>query len=145
MYICFPRVDSTGDLCRGTTAFSSSVLIQLTKLQKEKSRPGQASLEVIQAMLFNCIGLFHSGNERDKSSALSSFGDLITLVNTTQLLALQKTHIDGASQDAAWICWMQDEVKRRTGYCIWVSLSNKIGYSLPDDTAAFGLYSCLLL
>jgi hypothetical protein len=114
-------------------------------LQKEKSRPGRVSLEAIQAMLFNCIGLFHSRNERDKSSALSSFSDLATLMNASQLLAPHQTRHDGVSQDADWICWVQDEVKRRTGYSIWVSMSEIIGCSFPDDTPAFGLYSCLLL
>ncbi|CAI7664807.1 unnamed protein product [Penicillium glandicola] len=89
-------------------------------LEKEKSRPGQASLEILQAMLFNCIGLLHSRSEREKASALSTFSDLVTLMKTAQLLKPMRTKFNEASQDAAWASWIQDEIRRRTGYCIWL-------------------------
>ncbi|KAJ5456687.1 hypothetical protein N7530_011961 [Penicillium desertorum] len=89
-------------------------------LEKEKSGPGQASLEILQAMLFNCIGLLHSRSEREKASALSTFGDLVTLMKTSRLLTPMRTKFNEASQDAAWTSWVQDEVRRRTGYCIWL-------------------------
>jgi hypothetical protein len=73
-------------------------------------------------MLFNCIGLLHSRSEREKASALSTFGDLVTLMKSSRLLAPTRTKPNEASQDAAWASWIQDEVRRRTGYCIWVSL-----------------------
>lgn len=72
-------------------------------------------------MLFNCIGLLHSRSEREKASALSTFGDLVTLMKTSRLLTPVRTKFNEASQDAAWTSWIQDEVRRRTGYCIWVS------------------------
>lgn len=93
--------------------------------QKEKSRPGQASLEVLQAMLFNCIGLLHSRSEREKVLALSTFGDLVALMKSSRLLTPMRTKFNEASQDAAWASWIQDEVRRRTGYCIWVSFVGK--------------------
>lgn len=92
-------------------------------MQKEKSCSGHASLEVMQAMLFNCIGLFHSQDERDKRSALGTFGELVSLSNNACLLAAREIRLGGASEDADWISWVQDETRRRTAYCIWVSLS----------------------
>jgi hypothetical protein len=94
--------------------------------QKEKSRHGLASLDLLQAMLFNCIGLLHSRYERDKISALSAFGDLVTLMKRDRLLEPIPVNFSGASQEVAWISWIQDEVRRRTGYCIWVSLAVEI-------------------
>ncbi|KXG47409.1 Transcription factor [Penicillium griseofulvum] len=112
-------------------------------LEKEKSRPGQASLEMLQAMLFNCIGLFHSRTEREKASALSTFGDLVTLMKASRLLAPMRTKPNEASQDAAWVSWIQDEARRRTGYCIWLVdctlayyFDNRPLLSLDDGQAA---------
>ena len=104
-------------------SLSPFIAFQLIVLhyQKEKSPPGQASLEILQAMLFNCIGLLHSESEREKASALSTFGDLVTLMRTSRLLTPMRRKLNEASQDAAWTSWIQDEVRRRTGYCIWVS------------------------
>lgn len=93
-------------------------------LQKERSRTAHC-LGVIQAMLFNCIGFLHSRNERDKHSALSSFGELISLANTSCLLVPRGTPFERTSQDLDWTFWIQDEVRRRTGYCIWVSYEPK--------------------
>ncbi|KAI2732468.1 transcriptional regulator family: Fungal Specific TF [Penicillium roqueforti] len=89
-------------------------------LEKEKSPPSQSSLEILQAMLFNCIGLLHSKSEREKASALSTFGDLVILMRTSRLLTPMRIKFNEASQDAAWASWIQDEVRRRTGYCIWL-------------------------
>ncbi|KAJ5049419.1 hypothetical protein NUH16_007937 [Penicillium rubens] len=112
-------------------------------LEKEKSRSGQASLEILQAMLFNCIGLLHSRSEREKASALSTFGDLVTLMKSSRLLAPTRTKPNEASQDAAWASWIQDEVRRRTGYCIWLVdctlayyFDNRPLLSLDDAQAA---------
>jgi hypothetical protein len=79
-------------------------------------------------MLFNCIGLLHSRNERDKISALSAFGDLVTLMKRNGLLEPMPVSFSGATQEAAWMSWIQDEVRRRTGYCIWVSITVKALY-----------------
>ncbi|KGO50768.1 Transcription factor, fungi [Penicillium expansum] len=102
-----------------TTAFHELIRRGIY-LEKERSRPGEASLEILQAMLFNCIGLLHSRSEREKASALSTFGDLVTLMKTSRLLTPVRTKFNEASQDAAWTSWIQDEVRRRTGYCIWL-------------------------
>lgn len=115
------------------------------KQQKEKSFQNRTSLDITQAILFNCIGLFHSRSERDIRLASSSFSELVTLMNNTRLLAPQKSHLDGRSKSADWTCWVQDEIRRRTGYCIWVSLSCDMSFALPDLNPAFGLHPCLLL
>ncbi|KAJ5177863.1 uncharacterized protein N7500_000562 [Penicillium coprophilum] len=112
-------------------------------LEKEKSRPGQASLEILQAMLFNCIGLLHSSSEREKASALSTFSDLVTLMKASRLLAPVRAIPNEASLDVTWVSWIQDEVRRRTGYCIWLVdctlayyFDNRPLLSLDDGLAA---------
>jgi hypothetical protein len=96
---------------------------QLTILhpQKEKNQSAIISIELLQAMMFNCIGLLHSRSEGERISALSTFGDLVGLLKTSRLLAPQRTNFNGPSPEAVWISWIRDELRRRTGYCIWVS------------------------
>lgn len=101
--------------------------------QKEKSRSSHASLEILQAMLFNCIGLLHGRSEREKASALSAFGDLVTLMKTSRLLTPMRTKFNEASHDAVWASWIQDELRRRTGYCIWVSFVERLSLYFTDD------------
>ncbi|KAJ5783004.1 hypothetical protein N7457_004778 [Penicillium paradoxum] len=89
-------------------------------VEKERRGSSKASLELLQAMLFNCIGLFHSSSEREKSSALSTFGDLVSLMKTSRLLAPTRMNFNVAPAEVAWSSWVQDEVRRRTGYCVWL-------------------------
>ncbi|KAJ5340759.1 hypothetical protein N7541_009883 [Penicillium brevicompactum] len=89
-------------------------------VEKDKNYQDRTSLDITQAILFNCIGLLHSRSERDTRLASSCFSGLVTIVNSTRLLAPQRSCLDGTSQSADWTCWVQDEVRRRTGYCIWL-------------------------
>lgn len=74
-------------------------------------------------MLLNCIGLLHSGSARAKESGLSIFSDLVRLANREKLLSVssrsQSTWLDSAGGQT-WEIWIDSEVRRRTGYCIWV-------------------------
>ncbi|KAJ6119703.1 hypothetical protein N7523_003983 [Penicillium sp. IBT 18751x] len=90
--------------------------------EKEKAPNGPILLDFMQAMLLNCIGLLHSGKEQDKLSALTLFKDLVTFANHEKLLCPSQTEITRNSKEAAWVKWAQDESRRRTGYCIWVSM-----------------------
>lgn len=112
--------------------FSRNVVsLQLTVLhyQKEKNGLNQISLELLQSTLFNCIGLLHSRSEREKASALGTFSDLVAVTKTSRLLTPVQTHLSDASQESAWLSWIRDEVRRRTGYCTWVGfIGNWISY-----------------
>lgn len=105
----------------------SSVVISRTPLilpQKEKSRHIRPSIEMIQAMLFNCIGLLHVEDEGSRLAARGMFKDLVTLSSRGDLLASSpKTSLRGPSEEPKWMAWIQDEIRRRTGYCIWVCSS----------------------
>lgn len=77
----------------------------------------------MQAMLLNCIGLIHSGSERAKLAAMNIFKGLVTFMNRDKLLASSSTTRNkshGTSEESLWMEWVQDEVGKRTGYCIWV-------------------------
>lgn len=75
----------------------------------------------MQAMLFNCIGLLHGENEESQLAALSMFKDLVALSSRGRLLASSPGPTSrGSSEESAWMAWVQDETRRRTGYCIWV-------------------------
>lgn len=113
------HVSHISEMEQCTTAFHELIRRGIY-LEKEKSRLSQASLEILQAMLFNCIGLLHGRSEREKASALSTFGDLVTQMKASRLLTPMRTKFNEGSQDAAWASWIQDELRRRTGYCIWL-------------------------
>ena len=80
-------------------------------------------LGLLQATLFNCIGLFYSGNEKDKLYALSSFKELVSLVENKRLLAASKPLKESGriSGEVLWQKWIDGETRKRTGYCVWVS------------------------
>ncbi|KAJ5945808.1 hypothetical protein N7454_002647 [Penicillium verhagenii] len=114
------------------TAAFHELIRHALHVEKERYHPGQDSLDLIQVMLLNCIGLLHSGSERAKASALSSFKDLVTLMNREKILGMSKSsNIQGSSDDTKWINWVQEEVRRRTGYCIWL-LDCTIAYYFDD-------------
>lgn len=97
-------------------------------LQKGKRHSGPLPLGLLQAILLNCIGLFHSGIEKDKLSALSSFKELVSLVEDKKLLAASKPlkESNRISGEVLRQKWIDDETRKRTGYCVWVSFAWKI-------------------
>lgn len=97
--------------------------IATDSLQKEKRHAGPLPLDLLQALLLNCIGLFYSGLEKDKLSALSAFRELVSLVEDKKLLAASKPlkESNRISGEVLWQKWIDDETRKRTGYCVWVS------------------------
>lgn len=76
-------------------------------------------------MLLNCIGLLHSGSERAKLSALGTSRELVILASREKLLAPSASNnilVDAPSEEA-WEKWIIDEIRKRTGYCVWVCLN----------------------
>ncbi|KAJ5697636.1 hypothetical protein N7488_011320 [Penicillium malachiteum] len=115
------------------TAAFHEMIRRALHIQKEKYRSGQDSLAVIQVLFLNCVGLLHSGSERAKTSALSTFKDLVTLMNYEKLLHRPKKTItrNEFSDYTMWLSWVHDEIRRRTGYCIWL-LDCTIAYYFED-------------
>jgi hypothetical protein len=76
-------------------------------------------------MLLNCLGLFHSGIEKDKLLALSSFKELVSFVQNKKLLVASKPLKESSriSGEVLWQKWIDDETRKRTGYCVWVSFA----------------------
>lgn len=75
----------------------------------------------MQAILLNSIGLLHGESEGSQLAALSTFKDIVTLFNREKLLASSpELELAGPSEESLWAAWIQDEVRRRTGYSIWV-------------------------
>lgn len=85
-------------------------------------------------MLFNCIGLLHTGSEQDKLSASTLFKDLVTFASHEKLLSPSRVKASRTSNEALWMEWAHDEARRRTGYCIWV-------YTPPLPVTNFQLIS----
>jgi hypothetical protein len=125
------------------------LLINLLE-QKNRGSLNQYALDLIQAKLLNCIGLLHSGNEGDQRSAMSAFSDLVALSNHERLLASRskKTPMPSrTSDDAHWTRWVQEEVRKRTGYCIWVRGPCPKAHILNTNNycEAFGQHTCIFL
>ncbi|KAJ5152345.1 hypothetical protein N7492_010640 [Penicillium capsulatum] len=101
--------------------------------EKEKHELDKTNFDLVQAMLLNCIGLLHSGSERNKLSAFGSFRDLIMLVKREKLLSTSSavtSSYDGPDE-VKWRKWIRDEVRTRTGYCIWL-LDCMLAYYFDD-------------
>ncbi|KAI9928264.1 hypothetical protein MW887_002297 [Aspergillus wentii] len=122
-------------------------------VEKEKCRLDRTPLWLLQAMLLSCIGLLHNSDERSRLSALSSFGDLITFTTRERLLSPSsrtKLLSDELSQERKWTIWIEDEVRRRTGYLIWLvdctlayHLDTKPFLSLDDSQAPLPCHESL--
>lgn len=85
----------------------------------------QTPLWLIQASTLNHIGLLHSNNERTRGNALSSFGGLVDLAMQEGLLCSSTQPELFSRRDTVelqWTLWVEDELKRRTGYLIWVRM-----------------------
>ncbi|KAF7115740.1 hypothetical protein CNMCM5793_003243 [Aspergillus hiratsukae] len=78
----------------------------------------------IEAMALSCIGLLYSsGNEQSKMSTLNAFGDLVNLAIQERLLcATSKStaQYGDLPLEQKWHDWVEDEIRRRTGYLIWL-------------------------
>jgi len=48
------------------------------------------------------------------------FKDLVMFGSCEKLLSAPRTEISKTSDGVMWMEWVQDEIRRRTGYCIWV-------------------------
>lgn len=79
---------------------------------REKSGHVQVSLDLMQAMLFNCIGLLHCESEEFQLAALSTFNELVALSRREKLLARSATSPHRPSEESWWAAWVQDEVRR---------------------------------
>lgn len=75
-------------------------------------------------MALSCIGLLHSsGCEQSKVSTLNAFGDLVNFTIREGLLcAVNKptSQYDDLPLEQKWQDWVEDEIRRRTGYLIWL-------------------------
>ncbi|KAH2399113.1 hypothetical protein KXW22_003748 [Aspergillus fumigatus] len=106
-----------------TTAFDE-FLRRAINIEKEKCRSERIPLWLIQAMALSCIGLLHSsGCEQSKVSTLNAFGDLVNFTIREGLLcAVNKptSQYDDLPLEQKWQDWVEDEIRRRTGYLIWL-------------------------
>jgi hypothetical protein len=93
-------------------------------------------LDLIQAKLLNSIGVSYSGDTRLKKFATAYKSDFNSFCSSEWDLSTSKTGSDLPSNSAAasngWEIWHEEESRRRTGYCIWVSFRGK--FREPTDT-----------
>ncbi|KAI2789813.1 hypothetical protein POX_d05311 [Penicillium oxalicum] len=131
--------------CDQTSAAFHEMLRRAILVEKEKGSTRRASLDMLQAMLLSCLGILYSGDDRNKLSTLGVFKELVRLFEDEELLADSK-YLQSSEQlsgEALWHSWINDEIRRRTGYCIWLvdcSLAYEIEerplLSLDDGQAA---------
>ncbi|KAL2821597.1 fungal-specific transcription factor domain-containing protein [Aspergillus granulosus] len=105
-----------------------AILVEVNK--KEKSQSERPHSWLLQAMLLNCVGRLHGSSERGRISALSDLGELTNLAICEKLLSRSDDPSPSAeegSSEQQWMHWVEEEIRRRTGYLIW----------LVDCTAAY--------
>lgn len=95
-------------------------------------------------MFFNCVGLLHVEDEESQVAAQGMIKDLVMLSSRENLLASSPNPDWRApSEESVWMAWVQDEIRRRTGYCIWVCCSSATTHRL-NLTVTCQLLDCSL-
>ncbi|PWY84945.1 hypothetical protein BO70DRAFT_313320 [Aspergillus heteromorphus CBS 117.55] len=92
-------------------------------VEKEKSCVGGYPVCFLQAMALNCIGSLYNSDERVRASTLDNFGNLVGLVRRENLLGRSDnlTLLSSiTAQEPQWDLWVENEIKRRSGYIIWL-------------------------
>jgi hypothetical protein len=88
-------------------------------------------LDLIQAKLLNSIGVSYSGDTRLKKFSTTYKSDFDSFCSSEWDLPTAKTGSDMpgnlSTASNGWDIWHEEESRRRTGYCIWVSCCGKFG------------------
>ena len=74
-------------------------------------------------MLLNCIGMLYGSDENAKRLALCSFSELVSITEVDKILRPSNEIFlcpADLSVEKRWVNWIEDEARRRTGYCTWV-------------------------
>ncbi|OJJ68188.1 hypothetical protein ASPBRDRAFT_47129 [Aspergillus brasiliensis CBS 101740] len=122
-------------------------------VEKEKYYVDRAPVWFLQASVLNCIGLLYNCDERARLLALNTFGNLIGLVSSEKLLGRPDGSVqfsNGTMSEQRWVSWIEDEIRRRAGYLIWL-LDCTIAYhfdkrpflSLDESQAALPSHEAL--
>ncbi|PYH44603.1 putative C2H2 transcription factor [Aspergillus saccharolyticus JOP 1030-1] len=122
------------------------LLRRVIMVEKENPCLEQTSLWLVQAKLLDCIGLMYNSDERARDSALDRFGDLTSLLIRNQLLkpsGHNKSDFRDKPVEQKWLIWVEDEVRRRTAYLVWLvdctvayHFDKQPFFSLEDGQAA---------
>ncbi|GKZ87480.1 hypothetical protein AnigIFM59636_003905 [Aspergillus niger] len=95
----------------------------LVSENEEKYYVDRAPVWLLQASVLNCVGIVYSCDERARLLALNTFGNLIGFVNREKLLSRPDRPIqplNGKTNEQHWLSWVEDEIRRRIGYLIWL-------------------------
>ncbi|KAE8556039.1 hypothetical protein EYB25_000738 [Talaromyces marneffei] len=104
-------------------------------IEKEKYYLGAKPMWLIQAMLLNCIGLYHSFDNQAKDYALGSLNDLVRFAHHERLLSSGQLN---NTIGIPWRDWIDMEIKRRTGYLIWL-VDSTLAYTATSFRPLFSL------
>ncbi|PYH96311.1 hypothetical protein BO71DRAFT_375648 [Aspergillus ellipticus CBS 707.79] len=92
-------------------------------VEKERVFMDETPIWLLQTMTLNCVGSLYNSDERARVSALDNFGGLVGLVRRRNLLSRSDNVTllsSRRSQEPHWAGWIENEIKRRTAYVIWL-------------------------
>jgi hypothetical protein len=128
---CLDNSPETADYAYPLQEFARRAIL----IEKEKYNTGTKPIWLIQAMLLNCIGLYHGGNYQAKEYGLGSLNDLVRFAHYERLLSNgQSNNTIGIS----WRDWIDMEIRRRTGYLIWL-VDSTLAYTATNFRPLFSL------
>lgn len=104
-------------------------------VEKDKYNTSTKPIWLIQAMLLNCIGLYHSADSQAKEYALGALNDLVRFAHYERLLSGGQLN---RTIDISWRGWIDMEIKRRTGYLIWL-VDSTLAYTATNFRPLFSL------
>lgn len=92
-------------------------------------------------MLLNCVGMMYCGDERLTKFAKTYHSNLVSFCNLEWTEPGTNANSSTPSGiETEWKMWYEGECRRRTGYCIWVSVITHFYTQLTRRYIATGLY-----
>ncbi|EED23244.1 C2H2 transcription factor, putative [Talaromyces stipitatus ATCC 10500] len=104
-------------------------------LVEKETYTGAKPIWLIQAMILNCIGLYHGTDDQAKGLSFNCLNDLVRLAHQQRLLSSEQTNM---GSETSWKDWIDVETRRRTGYFIWL-VDSTLAYTATNFRPFFSL------
>lgn len=104
-------------------------------VEKDTYNTGTKPIWFIQAMLLNCIGLYHGVDSQAKEYSFGSLNDLVRFAHQESLLSSGQLN---RTLSLSWRDWIDLEIRRRTGYLIWI-VDSTLAYTATNFRPLFNL------
>lgn len=128
---CLINTPETADYAYPLQEFARRAIL----VEKDKYNIGTKPIWLIQAMILNCIGLYHGVDGQAREYASSTLNDLVRLSHQERLVSSRQMN---RTIGISWKDWINIETRRRTGYLIWL-VDSTLAYTAINFRPLFSL------